>query len=226
MSSFFGKLRTFSLGTAHDLLDKAIDTNSPSSVRQNVRDLEDALDQMRDQAARQAGMVRTLTRQKDDTQHNIDLKTKATQTSLQQNRQDVARIQAAEVVRLQKTVERLTSDISTQTANSAALDKSVMMLEERHSQMIERLRELERLDQDSKSKEAAAKAMSGAGKLIAGGSDISVDDIESNMRARNDVASEKFNRAMDGVNTAPDAESNQEVDDLLNSLTPKDQKIA
>src|SRR2546430_4877220 len=49
---------------------------------------------------------------------------------------------------------------------------------------------------DTKTKEAASSALNSASSLIDGGSDISVDDIETKMRARNDVASEKFDRAV------------------------------
>ena len=231
MTGFVSKLRTLTLGSVHDLLDKAIDINSPSFLRQYVRDLEDALDHMRNQAAIQDGNVRRSIRERDQTQTGIEAKTKDTEKSLIQNRQDLARIQAAEVVRLKKTLDVLNADLKTQQVNLEAIDKSVSLLEEKHSQMVARLRELENLDRDSKNKEAAARAMEGAGKLIAGGADISVDDVESKMRARNDVASAQYDRAMGDLNThtvMDDSETNQAVDDLLETLKkqPKEPSVA
>lgn len=227
MTTFMSKLRTVTLGTVHDLLDKAIDMNSPSFLRQYVRDLEDALDQMRNQAAIQAGQVRTMIRELGVEQHNIDAKTKMTQSSLEQGKTDVARIQAADVVRMKKELDRLTTDLESQKQSSAAIDKSVELLEQKHSLMLSRLRELERLDRDSKAKEQAAAAMAGAGKLVEGGADISVDDIESKMRERNDVASEKFDRAMGSIHTPEeDVETTQAVDDLLGELSKKEAKTA
>jgi phage shock protein A len=228
MGSFMHKLRTATLGTVNDLLDKAIDLNSPSFMRQYVRDLEDALDQMTNQAAIQAGQVRTLSRELDSMQHTIDAKTKDAQNSLAKGNSDLARIQATEVVRLTKELESRTNGLGAQKQSSANTDKAVALLNEKHSQMITRLHELERLDRDSKMKEQSATAAAGFGKLIAGGADMSVDDIESKMRARNDVASEKFDRAMSGIQTTPeqDSETSAQVDDLLASLTPKVEKTA
>lgn len=224
MTSFMHKLRTATLGTVNDLLDKAIDLNSPSFMRQYVRDLEDALDQMTNQAAVQAGQVRTLSRERDTMQHTIDAKTKDAQISVTKGNQDLARIQAAEVVRLTKELTRMTDDLTAQKQSSANTDKTVALLNEKHSQMISRLRELERLDRDSKMKEQSATAAAGFGKLIAGGADMSVDDIQSKMRARNDVASEKFDRAMSSIQTTPeeDCETSAQVDELLASLAPKE----
>ena len=229
MTTFMSKLRTATLGTVHDLLDKAIDANSPSFLRQYVRDLEAALDQMRNQAAVQAGQVRTQQREITTLKDTIDIKTKQTQTSLQQDRKDLARIQAGEVVRLQKQLEQMNTDLESQKQNTEAIDKSVVLLEEKHSQMMARLHELERLDRDSKTKEQAATALAGAGKLVEGGADMSVDDIESKMRARNDIASEKFDRAMGSTSfkTEENPETTEAVDSLLAELGQhKEQKTA
>ena len=53
MASIFSKVRALALGNIHDLLDKAIDLNSPAVVRQYVRDLGEAKEQLADEAAAQ-----------------------------------------------------------------------------------------------------------------------------------------------------------------------------
>ena len=218
MSGFLQKLRVVTLGSVHDLLDKAIDVNSPSALRQYVRDLEDALDRMRTEAAIQAGQIRTLTREKTDLENRIET-TKATAKKLvEAGHEDLARPKAADILRMQKDLERTTENLETQKVTSAKIDKAVGDLDAKHTDIVYHVRELERLDRDSKAKEQAASSLAAAGRLVGGGVDLSVDDIESRMKERNDVASAKFDRAVGNVNTPTDPEHEAKVDELLASL--------
>ena len=228
MSSFMGKLRVVTLGAVHDLLDKAIDMNSPSALRQYVRDLEDALDKMRNEAAVQAGGVRTLKRETEEIQKTIAKNKNHISTLLAEGKNDLARVTGQTVISLQKDVDRRTTDLENQEKSAQALDAAVEKLEEKHRQMVNQLRELERLDRDTKGKEQTAKALTAAESLLGNGADISVDDIAGKMRARNDVASEKFDRAMGSINesTAVDDETAADVDALLASLKPETAKTA
>jgi phage shock protein A len=226
MTSFLNKLRVVTLGSIHDLLDKEIDLNSPSALRQYVRDLEDALDKMRNEAAVQAGQVRTLDREKGDLEHRIETSKIATTNFLKQGSKDAARVKAAEVVRMTAQVESTTKALEAQKIASQATDSAVVQLEAKHADMVSKVRDLERLDRDTKIKEQSSAAMQSASSLVQGGADISIDDIESKMRARNDVASEKFDRAMGSVKTEEDPSTTAQVDDLLASLQPKDETAA
>src|SRR4029077_6302633 len=220
MTSFLNKLRVVTLGSGHYLLDRAVDLNSQSALRQYTRDLEDALDRMHAEAATQAGQVRTLGREKGDLEHKIEAATNSAAALLQTN-QVAARVKATEAVRYKSQLESNTKALEVQRSTSQSLDAAVAQLEAKHSDMVARVRELERLDRDSKAKEQAANALQNAGTLIQGGVDVSVDDIESKMRARNDVASEKFDRAMGAVKVEEDPETSSKVDDLLTSLQPQ-----
>src|SRR6185369_12763986 len=218
MSSFFSKIRTLTLGAAHDLVDTAIDMNSPSAVRQYVRDLEAALDKMRSESAIQAGQVRTLTREIGDLEHNIESGKALIASRQSAGKIDAARAKASEVLNWQKTLEQKRLSLEAQKKTSEALDASVTRIEARHAEMVNAVRELERLDRDSKAKEAAAAAMTSASKLVSGGADISNDDVSSRMHQRNDVAEEKFQRAMGGLETDENPEHEAAIDDLLSSL--------
>src|SRR5512142_2884877 len=57
MASLWQKIRTLTLGNLHELLDAAIDLNSVAACKQYVRDLEEAKDKMRDQAAAARGRL-------------------------------------------------------------------------------------------------------------------------------------------------------------------------
>ncbi len=225
MSGFIAKLRTVTLGTVHDLLDKAIDMNSPSALRQYTRDLEDALEKMTSDAAIQAGTVRTLEREKGDMEHHIETDKLAIVkilASAAPQKEDLARMKGAEIVRLQKQLESNIQNLAGQRESSAAIDKALAGLQAKHQDMVSRVRELERLDRDTKAKEAVAKSLQQAGRLANSGADISVDDIESKMRARNDIAGEKMSRALGAMHTEEDPTTAGEVDALISSLRPKE----
>lgn len=223
MSSFLSKLRTTILGSAHDLLDKAIDLNSPSAVRQYVRDLEDALDRLKTEAAVQAGQLRTLEREITELGSKIDTG-KATIVKLNAaGHTDLARAKATEVVRWQQVLLQKQQALETQRKMSADLDSSVQALDAKHTELVFQLRHLESLDRDSKASEASARALQAAGRLTNTGDSISVDDVTSRMVARNDVAHEKLRRAMGDIQTADaDADTTAAVDDLMESLKPKE----
>lgn len=222
MSTFFQKLRVVTLGAANDLLSKAIDMNSPSALRQYVRDLEEAISKLQDEAANQAGQVRTTEREL----AILTAKISADKTLIQSNLASatpnaaLARAKAGEVVQFSKELADDQAKLVAQRQTSANLDAAVAQLNNKHSLMLSRVRELERLDRDSKGKEQAAKAISAAGSLVDGGTDISVDDLESKIRARNDVASVKLERALGSTTTAEDPSTTADIDNLLSELAP------
>jgi phage shock protein A len=227
--SFTQKLRLVVLGNINDLLDKTIDLNSPAALRQYVRDLEDATARMRNEAATQDGQLRILKREESDLQSDITTAKAVTQKILagnDANKKTIAASKASEIVNMQARLIEKQNAINTQQTTSAKLDAAVASLDSKHTQILSRVRELERMDRDSKAKEAAATAVQAANKLVSGGADISVDDVQQRMRDRNDIASAKFDRAMsDTESTAigESAEHQAAVDDLLNELAPKEE---
>lgn len=221
--TFLNKVRALTLGTAHDLLDKAIDENSPTVLRQYVRDLEEAISKMQGEAAVQAAQVVTLQRQQGDAKSDIaslNSKAEALMRSAAPGHEELAKAALAKVVSLQKTASDLTEQIVNQQKASNDLDMTVAALLGKHDTSVARLRDLERLDRDTKAKESAASALSQAGTLVNGGN-VNVDDIESKMRARNDIAGEKFRRSMGDIHADSDPETEEAVNDLFNKLKEK-----
>ena len=98
------------------------------------------------------------------------------------------------------------------------IDVAVANLEAKHSEMVSRVRELEQLDRDTKAKNLAAQSLNAAGRLIKGGADVSVDDVQARMRAANDVAEEKFTRALGESAIQEDTETAAAVDSVLNEF--------
>lgn len=214
------KLRTVVLGNVHDLLDKAIDLNSPSALRQYVRDLEDALDKLKAEAVSQAGLVRTLTREQGDLTQKITTSKNLAAKYLESN-PALARAKASDAITAQNELNNVSQQLVQQVEVSKKMDAAAAQLDSKHTDMLNKVRSLEHMDSVTKAQEQATSALKSAGKLISGGADISIDDLESKMRARNDIAAEGFDRAMGSVQTTEDPEHAADVDELLASLKPK-----
>lgn len=220
--SFLAKLRVVTLGNVHDLLDKAIDMNSSSVIRQYTRDLEDALDRMKNEAAVQAGTVRTLQREKVELEGRIKTTEATIRNLMDSGHQDLARPKAADLVRMRARFGTYDGDIATAVKSSHDIDVAVANLEAKHASMVDRVRELERLDRDTKARNSAATTLAAAGRLVKGGADISVDDVESRMRRGNDVAQERFSRAMGDATVQEDPNTSADIDGVLAEFKKKE----
>lgn len=212
--SLFQKLRTLTLGTAHDLLDKAIDLNSPTMIRQYVRDLEDAIGKLQSETAIQQGQLTTMKREKTQLETKINTDTETVKKYLVTDKESLkARSLAAVIVTEKKQLE--TINLDTQAKVVEELTNTVTALQGKHDLMVARVRELERLDRDTKTKESAAKAITNAGSILNTVGSKSVDDLQDRMQRRNDVANAKFDSSM---GTIQDDGNKEEVDALLASL--------
>lgn len=212
--SLFQKLRTLTLGTAHDLLDKAIDLNSPTMIRQYVRDLEDAIGKLQSETAVQQGQLTTMKREKTQLEFQISSGKDTVKNYLAQDPNSAkARAQAAVILNEQKQLD--TINLDTQTKVVEELTNTVTALQGKHDLMVARVRELERLDRDTKTKESAAKAITNAGSILNTVGSKSVDDLQDRMQRRNDVANAKFDSSMGNIKSDDNTE---EVDALLASL--------
>lgn len=224
MSNFLHTLRTVTLGAAHDVLDKAIDMNSPSALRQYVRDLEDALGHMQDEAAKQEGFVRNLIRQRDDMQKGVDQLKAIIAHCLAAvpPKKEAAEARAREVVSQERFLKDVGPKIEAQQKALDSINDAVAKIKAKHAEYLQKVRDLERMDQTTKAQESAARAVNAAGTTLANGVDY--DSIENRMQQRSDVASARFDRAMGSLGASENdisSEDKSSVDDLLASLAPK-----
>jgi phage shock protein A len=221
--SFLDKLTTFAKGSAHDLLDRAIDLNSPTMVRQYVRDLEDGINQIKTNAALSDGQLRTAIRERSELSSKIETD-KATITKLLASTDpkgpQAAKDKGAVVVQNQSRLKAMDDSIAIQQQIVDKTNQTISSLETKHELMVSRVRELERLDRDTKAKESAATAITNAGKLAGVADNAGVDDLEDRMRRRNDVASAKFDSAMGDIHV--DQPDSDDVNALLESLKPQE----
>lgn len=225
--SFLNKTRALILGTVNDLVDKTIDLNSPTVIRQYVRDLEGAIDTVRSNTAIQDGQYRTMVREQSELTTKIAndkaIMTKLL-TSTDPTAAGIAHSKATITVQDQQWLNSMTESIAAQQKVSEQMKQTVTQLETKHEEMLARVRELERMDRDTKAKESAANAITQAGKIAGNIDNPSVDDVQDRMHRRNDVASAQFDAAMGSMHT--DQPDSEDVNDLLDSLKPKTETVA
>lgn len=221
--TLFQKARAYTLGNLHELMDKAIDTSSPAVLKQYVRDLESAIEQLKTQAAVQAGGVRTLTREIGDLKQSIDMKTKAIKTRLSLAGIDTndpeVRGWAQQVTNWQKELtQKEAIELPEKQKVAKSLDAAVAKLEAKHTEMVSNVRRLSSMAETTKAKNQAAAALEQAGSLSSGADSISIDNLQQRIQAQADVADEKFDRQMNSEAYAESDEQKADVDNFLSSL--------
>lgn len=212
MAGFFKKLRDLTLGNLHELLDAAIDLNSVAVCKQYVRDLEEAKDKMRDQAAAARGRlgqsqaaVATLEAQiATDTEHAELL----INDDDESNDGDAQRLMEG-VIQKQELLATKQTQLATDKQVAEALGEAVRKITAKHAEMVNNVRRLEALEQQTKAQEQATEAMRSAGKLANSADGVSVDNAEQRLRDRAAASQEKFKDAMSDLSGGSVAESVQ-----------------
>ena len=203
MAGLFQKARVAALSSAHALLDKIIDLNSVGAVKQYVRDLENALEDLEDAAATESGHVRTV--QRDCLQLQSQMK------ELNQNLDFIlsdnnpandylAKPLEARLIAIEQRNSAKTEEMASAQKSSQALNEAVSNLQVKYQTMVEQLQRLEAMDQATKAKENAVKAIRQAGQITSAGGDVSVDAVADRIQRRSDVADAKFERALGEMN--------------------------
>jgi phage shock protein A len=232
MSNLFAKARAFTLGNMHELLDKAIDLNSPAVLKQYVRDLETAISQLKVEAATQGGLLRTLNREIGDLQNNINSKTAAIHVRLVSLPKPVnsegqvgtsvqdptVRSWGAQVVAWNKELESKKAELPIQQKVVADLDAAVAKLDAKHTEAVSNVRNLESRAHVTEAKNRSVRALEQSANLTSSVDAGSIDNLQAKVRAAADVADEKFDRAMGSEAFAESAEQSADVDNFLATL--------
>lgn len=204
MAGLFEKLRVAVLSNAHKLLDAVIDLDNVGAVKQHVRDLEKSLAELENGAAEAAGYVRTLTRDKNGLEERakrLDQTIDLILTDSDPNNDHLATAKQVELNGVNARVADVAGDLEDAKVTSRKLDEAVSALRSKHTAMVEQVRRLESLQRSAKAKEGAAKAVKMVGEMVKSGETVSVDSVIDRMRRQSDVADEKFDRAMNTLNT-------------------------
>lgn len=203
MATIWQKVRTLSLSNIHTLLDKAIDLNSIGAVKQHVRDLEEAKEDIADQAAVASARHNGLKKELADLRTSI--KTTDENINLILSDDDESNDALAETLeaRLMSFEQELADkegQLEEARVTAEALNDATQRLSDKHHQMLSSLRHLEAMDQTAKAKERAAQAIRAAADAGSAGADATVDSVTARIQNRVAVADARFERAMGKMN--------------------------
>jgi phage shock protein A len=189
------------------LADEVIDMDSPAAIKQYIRDVENALEDMEDSSARASGYVRTVTREKAETDAKIEQLNRNIDLIMGDGNVDndhLAIVMDVELQGLETRAAELVEEVAEADEVAGKLNEAASKLRARHREMVQGLQRIEALDRSTKAKEAAANAIEKAGEVAAGVDHVSVDNVEARLRARADTADVKFERAMGSITESVD----------------------
>lgn len=199
MASLFQKARIAALSAAHSLMDKVVDLNSIGAVKQYIRDLENALEDLEDSAAAAAGHVRSVQRDVDQVQSQIKELNQNIDFILGDNKPDndyLATPLEARLIGLEQRATTQQLEVGTSQKTAQALAEATTTLRTRYQNMVQQVQRLEAMDQAAKAKENAVEAIRQAGQIASTGSDVSIDAVADRIQRRADVADARFERVM------------------------------
>jgi phage shock protein A len=167
MAGLFQKARIAALSAAHALMDKVVDLNSIGAVKQYVRDLENALEDLEDASAAAAGHVRTVQRDAEQIRYQIKELNQNIDFILGDNKpeNDNSTPLEARLIGLEQRMSTKDEEITTGQKTAQALSEAVSTLRTRYQGMVQQVIRLEAMDKATKAKESAVKN-SQAGRLL------------------------------------------------------------
>jgi len=161
METLRQKARVLSLAWLHQVADAAIDTHSIPVVQQHIRDLEQAMSDLREAQAQNAGVIAGLNRQISQLhQQEAVLNTQA-DALLQLNppREDLAATVEQRLEEVENNLTPLNNQLEKSQAIQAQYEQAMSALEAKHTTMMRQLRTLQSLDTSASAEDRAAHAL-------------------------------------------------------------------
>jgi phage shock protein A len=204
MENLGQKARVFSLAWLHQIADAAIDTHSIPVVQQYIRDLEQAIYQLREAQAANDGAIAGLNRQISQLhQQQATLNTQA-DALLQLNppREDLAATVEQRLQAVEGNLTPLNNQLEQAQAIHAQYEQAMSALEAKHTTMMRQLQTLQSMDASASAEERAAHAMHAVNNALGGTS--SIDDITGRIQSRADVAHARLEQELGGIKPQSD----------------------
>jgi phage shock protein A len=199
--TFWQKLRDFTLGNAHALLDMAIDINSPAVIKQHIRNLENATTGLEGEASVAEGNMTT----ENDKLVVLDAQIKELDANINfilgdgdDSNDHLAEPLQARLMALEGRRKPLADDIAGYKSTMDALDHTVSALKAKSEAMKGQLGFIEQQSHSAKFKDKAASAIEAASRLTAGSS---VDNVTDRVILQHNISDARLKRAMGGMET-------------------------
>lgn len=203
MAGLLEKIRIGVLATAHSLADQVIDLNSAAAVKQYIRDLENSLSRLKDASAEATGYTRTLAREEEHLEAQIEELNHNIQFILSdgdESNDHLAIPLEARLMGLEENLRAKQAEATEAHRTAQALSEVVSQLSAKHASMVANLQRIEAMERTAKAKESAARTLEQVGRMTGSGAGaVSVDDVAARLQRRADVADVKLEQAMGGV---------------------------
>ena len=203
MATLLQKVRTAVLATAHKLVDAVIDLNSIEAVKQHIRDLGQAKDDLNHEAAVARGNVRTLSRRKSALEGKIESKNEDLDfilTDGDDSNDHVGLKLEMAISEYETELVLLTEEILAAEETVTTLEEQAANVEAKYAHMVGQLRKLESLERTARAKEKATRAIKMAGAM-SDPTGVDIDNVAEDIQARADVADAEFKKTIDNVDT-------------------------
>ena len=187
MSSIIQKTKTLIQANLHDMVDRALQSNSPAVMKQYIRDAQENLRELEDATATVGGEVRTLKRKYEEYKKEADKYDRSVDLLLMQGKTDLARAAQGKVNTARELQEQYHAQWVSQEREYKTLQAARLKLVARLDEVKQEQRELEALLKLAKSKEKTVKAIKSIEDLQGVG-DADMERLGNSIRARIDKA--------------------------------------
>lgn len=187
MASILEKAQTLISANMHDMLDRALQSNSIAVLKQYTRDAEQNLRELEDAAATIGGEVKSMERKYLEYKKKADQFDRNIDTFLMQGKPDLARAAQAELNTARTLQEQYHEQWVRQKREYDSLLNARLKLQAKLQTIRQEQREMEALLQLAKSKEKTVKAIKSLDDLTGVG-DADIARIGESIRARLDKA--------------------------------------
>lgn len=208
--TIFQKIRLVVLGRAHDLLNAVIDLDSPSAIRQHIRDLEKAMDKIDESVATARGHEKTARSDFSRLEaewRRIDRQIDAILSDGDESNDQHALPLQAKLDGLSPQVKAAHGLVETTTTLAAQLNEVRVKLQAKQQSMLSQLQTLEAMDKAAKAKEQAADSLKMLQGVDIAGGQQSVDNLARRIEERANKADARLDMALQAANSGLDADT-------------------
>lgn len=187
MASLMDKVSTLITANLHDLVDRALKTNSIAVIDQYIRQVENNLQDLEEAAATVGGEAKTIRRRLVDNEQKLAEMDRAIDAFLMEGNENAASALQSRYNSTERLIANYQEQLERQESEFKTLLEAKVKLEARLATMKQEREELQALLDLAKSKETTTKAMKSLDDLMGSG-DSDIASIADSINARLDRA--------------------------------------
>lgn len=187
MASLIEKVTTLISANMHDLVDRALKSNSLAVIDQYIRQVENNLQDLEEAAATVGGEAKSIRRRLDDNEQKLAEMDRAIDAFLMEGNESAASALQSRYNSTERLIANYSEQLERQNSEYQTLLDAKVKLEARLATMKQQREELQALLDLAKSKETTARAMQSLDDLMGSG-DSDISRIAESIHGRLDRA--------------------------------------